>query len=100
MRLKDGDEVVRRLKMYVKSEPMFQIYSQREFDLIALGISYGIAEVNQATEIKPNKRGKWIKTKEEDVEYLTCPFCGMGYNVNTSKEFCNWCGAILDGDEE
>lgn len=99
MRLIDGDEVVRRLKMYVKSEPMFQRYTQREFDLIALGVSYGIYEVNQATEIKPNKRGKWIKTKEHGIEYLTCPFCDMDYNVNTSKEFCSWCGAIMDDEE-
>lgn len=100
MRTIDGDTVVRRLKTYVKSEPMFKRYTEHEFNLIALGISYGIYEVNHATEIKPNKRGKWIKTIEYDNEYLTCPFCGMDYNVNTSKEFCSWCGAIMEGAEE
>jgi hypothetical protein len=25
--------------------------------------------------------------------------CEVDYDVNTSKEFCSRCGAILDGDE-
>lgn len=100
MKLKDADEIVRRLKMYTRNEPMFELYTDYEFDLIALGVSFGIAEVNRATEINPNKHGEWIKTTEYGIEYLTCPFCGMDYNVNTSKEFCSWCGAIMEGDEK
>lgn len=100
MRTIDGHEVVRRLKTYTRNEPMFKRYTDYEFDLIALGISYGIYEINHATELKTDKCGKWIKTIEYDIEYLTCPFCGMDYNVNTSKEFCSWCGAIMEGDEK
>lgn len=99
MRTIDADELVRRLKMYKRNEPMFKLYTDYEFDLIALGVSFGIAEANRATEINPNKHGEWIKTKEHGIEYLTCPFCGMDYNVNTSKEFCSWCGAIMEGAE-
>lgn len=98
MRLIDAEELVRRLKMYKRDEPMFELYNEYEFDLIALGVSLGIAEANRATEIDYNKYSEWVITEEDGIEYLTCPFCEADYDVNTNKEFCSRCGAILDGD--
>ena len=99
MRLIDADELVRRLKMYKRNEPMFKRYTDDEFDLIVLGVSLGIAEANRATEIDYNKYSEWVITEEDGVEYLTCPFCEADYDVNTRKEFCSRCGAILEGAE-
>ena len=100
MRTIDGNEVVRNLKTYTKNQPMFERFTEYEFDLIALGISYGIYEVNQATEIDYNKYSEWVITEEDGIKYLTCPFCGADYDINSSREFCKWCGAILEGDGE
>ena len=100
MRIIDGEELVRRLKMYTKNQPMFELYTEHEFNLIALGVSFGIAEANMATEIDYNKYSEWVITEEDGVKYLTCPFCEADYDVNTNREFCSRCGAILEGDEE
>ena len=100
MRIIDGEEVVRKLKMYTRNQPMFERYTEHEFNLIALGVSFGIAEANMATEIDYNKYSEWVITEEYGVKYLTCPFCGASYDINSSREFCKWCGAILEGDEE
>ena len=100
MRTIDGNEVVRKLKTYTRNQPMFERFTDYEFDLIALGISYGIYEVNQATEIDYNKYSEWVITEEDGIKYLTCPFCGADYDINSSREFCKWCGAILEGDGE
>lgn len=99
MRLIDSNEFVRKLKTYKRNEPMFKHYTDDEFDLIALGISLGITEANRATEIDYNKYSEWVITEEDGVEYLTCPFCEADYDVNTGKEFCSRCGAILEGAE-
>ena len=58
MKLIDAEELVRRLKTYTRNEPMFKRYTEHEFNLIALGVSFGIAEANRATEINPNKHGE------------------------------------------
>lgn len=100
MRIIDGEEVVRKLKMYTRNEPMFERYTEDEFNLIALGVSLGIYEVNRATEIDYNKYSEWVITEEDGVKYLTCPFCEADYDVNTNREFCSRCGAILEGVEE
>lgn len=100
MRLIDSNELVRKLKMYTRNEPMFKLYTEHEFNLIALGVSIGIAEANTATEIDYNKYSEWVITEEDGVKYLTCPFCGADYDINSSREFCKWCGAILEGDGE
>lgn len=100
LRLIDANELVRRLKMYKRNEPMFELYTDYEFDLIALGISLGIYEANRATEIDYNKYSEWVITEEDGIKYLTCPYCGADYDINSSREFCKWCGAILEGAEE
>lgn len=96
LRLIDSNELVKKLKTYTRNEPMFELFTDYEFDLIALGISFGIAEANTATEIDYNKYSEWVITEEDGIEYLTCPFCGASYDINSSKEFCRWCGAILE----
>ena len=91
---------------YVTKEQVINWFKPHRYFKISFDTLVGDLRVMKAADVSPVRHGRWIMgTGENGLQtgHRKCSRCGeivkYGYSLYGVHNFCNYCGAKMDGDD-